>query len=119
MRAKDTFGTERKCPICHKVFIKHDGWVYERKIASKTRSYCSWGCLRQWEITHGTKIDRRDKIIQAIHDGLSNREIASLLEEDMTKINYWRKKLENEESFEERAKGKDKDAGAESSGFGE
>ena len=119
MRGKELIGRDRKCPVCRRSFIRHEGWVFERTIGHKTKVFCSWSCLRQWEFTHGTKGDRQEKIQRAIKDGLTNREIAMLLDEDPTKINYWRKKLESEKSVEERTEGKDQDAEAEGSSASE
>ena len=93
MKGKELIGREHKCPICGKVFIKKEGWVFKRTIAKHEKDFCSWGCMRKFEVEKGTKIDRRERIIQAIKDGLSNREISSLLDEDQTKINYWRKRI--------------------------
>ena len=52
--------------------------------------------MRAFEKKSGTKAQRREKIIQAIRDGLTNAEIFTLLGEEPTKVDYWRKKLEKE-----------------------
>jgi hypothetical protein len=52
--------------------------------------------MRENEKNRGSKVERREKIIQAIYDGLSNAEIFKLLGEEPGKVDYWRKKLERE-----------------------
>jgi len=61
------------------------------------RYFCSWGCLRLWDAQRGTKGERREKMIQAIKDGLTVNEIAELLQIDKSTIVYWKNKLEKEE----------------------
>ena len=83
---------EKTCPICGKLFITHDEWGYTRYSKGRKRFYCSWGCLRKSEKMEKSPIERRQDIIQAIRDGLNDKEIAKLTGEDMTKILYWRRK---------------------------
>ena len=52
--------------------------------------------MRASEKKTGSKIERREKIIQAIYDGLTNIEIFKLLGEEPGKVDYWRRKLERE-----------------------
>ena len=88
--------SERKCSRCGKVFIFHPEWVYRISPTDTTRIFCSWSCLQAFRNERGTKTDRRDKIIQAIKDGLSTNEICKLLNEQARTVWYWRKKLEGE-----------------------
>lgn len=97
MKGKEFLFRERVCPVCKARFIPTGEWVYKKYYGNSERIFCSWKCLRKTEVERGTKIDRRERIIQAIRDGLTNSEIALLLEEKGTTISYWRKKVEEEE----------------------
>ena len=93
------FGSEHECPVCGKTFIRpNDQWQYVRYSGNRQLWMCSWRCYRKWDDTHGNKIERREKILQAIRDGLNTAEIARLLGESASKIDYWRKKLREEQS---------------------
>ena len=32
---------ERKCPVCGKIFIAHEGWAYKKAWNGESRVYCS------------------------------------------------------------------------------
>ena len=83
---------ERSCPICGKMFISHDDWAYKRYVKGRQQRFCSWHCLRASEKQDKSAAERRADIIQAIRDGLTNKEIVALTGEDLTKILYWRRK---------------------------
>ena len=88
---------EKTCPVCGKLFITHgEEWGYTGYSKGRKKFYCSWGCLRKSEKGKQSPLERRQIIIQAIRDGLTNREIYALTGEDLTRIAYWRKKLSNE-----------------------
>ena len=88
----------RTCANCGKEFIiqSPDDYAYKRYKSRCYVAYCSWSCMRASEKKTGSKIERREKIIQAIYDGLTNIEIFKLLGEEPGKVDYWRKKLERE-----------------------
>ena len=46
---------ERKCPVCGKVFIAREEWVYKRNNEKNNwpRYMCSYSCLKQWDKEHG------------------------------------------------------------------
>ena len=93
---------ENYCSRCGKSFIVHDGkWAYRVNDGKYARLFCSWSCLQAFRKNRGSKIERREKIIQAIRDGLSTGEIVKLLNEEASVICYWRKKLEKEEAEDE------------------
>lgn len=46
---KITAMSERKCPVCKKIFIAYPEWVYK----TTERVYCSWHCLREHERRRG------------------------------------------------------------------
>ena len=88
---------EKKCVRCGKILIaRDDDYAYKRNIDHKLQYFCSWHCLRDWEIERGTKIARRERIQQAIRDGLTTSEIAVLLTENRATIDYWRRKMEEQ-----------------------
>ena len=89
-------GTERKCPICGKVFLAHEEWAYKKTKDKHSNIFCSWGCLRKWEAQHGSRKDRQQRIINALSDGLNPKEAALLLGEPVSKVWYWEKKLKRE-----------------------
>ena len=102
-------GRERTSSVCGKQFIMHEGWIYKKCRGHELeRLFCSWGCMRKFEKTRGTTIECRERIIQAIQDGLNDNEIAALLYEDRARVAYWRKKLEKEnEEYERETGGQD------------
>lgn len=57
------FGSEMRCPICGKTFLRAGtDWVYKRPTNKGSIYFCSWGCTRKYEkknpkrdcIGHGT-----------------------------------------------------------------
>ena len=95
MDDKDLVGRERKCPVCGKVFILvDDDWAYKRG----GKPLCSWSCLRAYESGQKrNKLQKREQVIQAIKDGLSNKEIMLLVGAQAKTVWYWRDKLKREE----------------------
>ena len=86
----------RKCPMCGKEFVTRNAleWAYRRN----NKVFCSWHCLREYDKgSKPRKADQRDKIIQAINDGLTTREICDLVGVEADKVWYWRDKLKREE----------------------
>jgi len=99
-------GRERKCSVCGKEFIMHEGWIYKKCRGHELeRLFCSWGCMREFEKRRGNAAERREKIIQAIKDGLNDTEIGNLLCEERQRVHYWRTKLEKENEEHERETG--------------
>ena len=90
------FGYEKQCALCGKEFIVHDEWAYRSNKCDGAMLFCSWSCLQAWRENRGSKAERREKLIQAINDGLTTSEICKLLNEEPRNILYWRKKLEGE-----------------------
>jgi len=89
----NTFANQEKvCPICGKEFIARDEWVYKRN----GRFYCSWHCYRDTSKKKTDRAEQRERICQAIKDGLTNSEIMKLLGEHSATIEYWRRKLKEE-----------------------
>lgn len=87
---------ERKCSRCGKVFIYRQDWAYRSGSGSGARLFCSWSCLQAWRAERGSRMDRREKIIHAVKDGLSTNEICKLLNEEPKTVWYWKNKLEGE-----------------------
>jgi DNA-binding NarL/FixJ family response regulator len=83
---------EAYCPICGKEFLPHEDWGYKRYVKGRQQRFCSWHCLRASEKQDKSAAERRADIIQAIRDGLNDKEIAKVTGEDMSKILYWRRK---------------------------
>ena len=89
---------EKKCARCGKGFIVHDPgeYVFKRHIHGTDKYFCSWSCLRIWDGMRGTKAGRREKIQQAIRDGLSVNEICKVTGAEKSTVLYWVKKAEEE-----------------------
>jgi len=96
------FGTECKCAICGKEFIKYPTWVYKAGVGYGIKFFCSWGCLRQFEKKKIGRRDREDKIRQAVADGLTISEIANLMSMDRRSVTYWVEKIAKENAEHER-----------------
>jgi hypothetical protein len=92
------FCQEKRCTQCKKKFIVLDNahWVYKRTKGTGVKYFCSWSCIRKYDGNHETAIDRREKVIQAIMDGLTNREISALLDVKCERVEYWRKRVRND-----------------------
>ena len=91
---------EKKCGRCGREFIIHDpeDYVFKRHLRGGYQYFCSWSCLRRWEAQRGSKTERRDRIIQALKDGLTVKEICELVKVDMSSVIYWKKKMEEEKN---------------------
>ena len=88
---------ERECAQCKKRFLMQSSeWVYRKYQQSYERVFCSWTCMRKWEKNHENRFVQRDRIIQALEDGLTVKEAAALLDEDPRRISYWKKKMEGD-----------------------
>ena len=94
-------GHERKCSLCKKRFILYPDWVYKKGKHEHCYVFCSWKCLRAYEAGQGTAKETRDKIIQALKDGLTVREISILLGVDQSRVTYWKEKMKREEKHDE------------------
>ena len=85
---------EKKCPICGKEFYPTPEWAFKKWRNKVLNYFCSWSCMREMEKRGGgSRAEKRERMIQAIMDGLTNREISALLDEEVATINYWRKKI--------------------------
>ena len=67
LTAVSALGTEVKCPVCKKVFLRKDlDWAYQRSNSAGTKKYfCSWGCMRKYE----EKYPKRDCIGHGTYGG--------------------------------------------------
>lgn len=82
---------EKKCRRCGKKFIVHGGeWAFYKH---DSKWWCSWGCMRADERENLSKAERRERIQQAIKDGLTTNEIVSLLHEEKRLVTYWQEKM--------------------------
>ena len=100
-------GRERLCPICGRTYILYEDWAYKKHKGTSEMLFCSWKCLRKYENEELTPFERRENIKQAIRDGLTNAEISKLFGEYSRKIDYWRKKLKEEDEKNERKTGRE------------
>ena len=91
---------EKTCTNCGKEFVTTCGdWAFKKYKGRGDQYYCSWKCIRAWEKEHekpARKIDEREKIIQALSDGLSVKEVSVLLNVDASKVSYWKKRMVKE-----------------------
>ena len=96
-------GKQRRYPVCQRKFTIYDGWVYRRGSSDHEQVFCSWRCLRKFDKGYGSAAERRERIIQAINDGLNAREVSVLLGEDYSKVFYWEKKIREQQRKEAEA----------------
>jgi len=106
---KDPLFNERKCWRCGKPFIVHsyNEWAFRREVKHYDRLFCSWSCMKTFDREKGSKVDRRDRIIEALKDGLSVNEIVNMLDADRAKVVYWKNKLEEGKDHEQEKAGDD------------
>lgn len=104
---KRILGYERTCVVCGKVFQLKDGWLYRRQKRGKTYCMCSWHCLKAWDEKNRLHPihDRRERMIQAIRDGLTTGEIMVLLGETADRVERCRARLKEEDRENERKTG--------------
>ena len=45
---------EKKCPVCGKLFVAREEWVFKRYTDNShwPRYLCSWSCTREWDKKH-------------------------------------------------------------------
>lgn len=98
MRNKPFVGREMVCPVCGKDFLMQTGWLYKRLRKGKSHVMCSWPCLKAWDEKNSVHYvaDPRERMIQAINDGLTDGEIMVLLGETAARVARCRKRLEDE-----------------------
>lgn len=89
---------EKNCHRCGKEFEMPCGdWAYKQYKGRGIRYFCSWKCMRAWEKEHDhSKIGERERIIQALADGLSVKEVSVLLNVDSSKVSYWYRRMKRE-----------------------
>lgn len=87
--------SEKTCRRCGKTFIVHGEWAYTNKDKNRKKWWCSWSCMRADEKEQGNKAERRERIQQAIRDGLTTNEIVTLLGEDKHNVVYWERKMKD------------------------
>jgi hypothetical protein len=88
---------EVKCPVCGKIFMRWDGWVFTRN----NRDYCSWFCYRKCErrpkkFVESNRISPEAKleIAELLKDGMKPKEIAERIGVTYQAILYYKRKAE-------------------------
>ena len=94
--------SSRICPVCQKEFVTTDEWVYRCfSDTNKHQSvwFCSYGCKRKYEkgeVTlngRGVRLsEKKRRIWKALDDGLSVKEICTLLNVTVGSVNYYKSK---------------------------
>jgi len=94
----DLLYKERKCYKCGKHFIvpSPEEWVFKRRINNYPKYFCSWSCIRKYDMNQGTKAERQEKIINALEAGSSVEEICKKFDVDRHNVVYWQRKLQKE-----------------------
>lgn len=95
------FPSEKRCPVCKKVFFAYDEdhWGYVRD----KKPLCSYSCMRKFDAkAHRGGTGRRmgnvakAELIRMITDGESTEEIARKTGEDPRLIKYYQNKFGSE-----------------------
>jgi len=93
----ETVFHERYCSRCGKEFIWNPDWVFRDGKSDAAPVFCSWSCLQAYKRSRpSSKAERRERVIQAILDGLTITEICALLNEEAAYVWYWKKKMEKD-----------------------
>ena len=76
--AESLEGGRKLCPLCGKEFWAHSDWAFRKrdKRNGDYKYYCSWGCIRKLERQEPSL---RAQVDQAIRDGLTDKEIKTML----------------------------------------
>lgn len=100
-------GFERVCPVCKREYIATPEWVYKRKESY----FCSWGCLRKYEKTHGVTIhgrggnrkpisdEQKRTVANRVKGGETCREIAVEMDVSIAAIQKIQKKMKEEQKL--------------------
>ena len=121
MKTLEPIDSQRKCPVCGKMFWAHDAqWAYKKYLVSMNGTvwFCSWGCLRRFEKEKpeiketGKKMSNRQRVIQCLKDGLNPNEIALLLDISPATVRYYIRGIKNDEK---RGQRDERETGSESS----
>lgn len=99
---------DRVCPICQKLFSSTGEWVYKKKTGNNGLFYyCSWKCLRKAEADHeekraatyGGKPRTKNAVIEMYENGLSNKDIATLLDLNIKTVTRYTSEYEEVKQF--------------------
>ena len=87
---------DRICENCGKQFMMmSQDWAYRGWRKKLPIYFCTWKCMRAYEQKHPKNLAaERERIIQALNDGLSVKEIRDMLCVDVEKVKYVKNKLE-------------------------
>ena len=106
--------SERKCPVCGKTFwIMDANWSYKQviKALKGTVWFCSWGCMRKYEKEkpqlsgRGLRETNRQRVMQALDDGLNVKEIAVMLDISPETVRYYKRGIKKEDTANEQQEG--------------
>lgn len=114
MRTYEPIDSQRKCPVCGKLFWAQDAqWAYKKYVVSMngTAWFCSWKCLRRFETEKpvvketGKKMSNRQRVMQSLKDGLRPNEIALLLDISPATVRYYIRGIRKGDQTDERETG--------------
>lgn len=105
MKTLEPIDSQRKCPVCGKLFWAQDAqWAYKKNVVALNGMawFCSWKCLRKYEKEKleiketGKKMSNRQRVIQSLKDGLNPNEIALLLDISPATVRYYIRGIKKE-----------------------
>ena len=107
---REPLDSERTCPVCGKRFwIMDANWSYKQvvKALKGTVWFCSWKCMRKYEKEkpqlsgRGLRETNRQRVMQALADGLNVKEIAIMLDISPETVRYYKRGIKNDKMFSE------------------
>lgn len=87
--------TERKCQMCGKRFCAREEYVFTRGTDSHKLWFCSWGCLRKFDLdgeTPDKMSEHGKKIIRLLNAGKRARDIAEEMGIKIGMVYYYDRK---------------------------
>lgn len=86
--------SEKKCPICGKLFMARPEYVYKRVTKNRVNYMCSWKCLNMYDDEHDRRKGRKpnqnviDEIKRLAKEGRTAGQISDELGVNVRRVRY-------------------------------